>query len=177
MSSVAGPATNYSRLPTDEVPSQQRHQPRRIRSAWYDGYVILAAVFMPPLAVFAVKGCGAEFLINLLLTALGMFPGHIHAFYIVFKYPHEVMGVTPEQVEDVERAIGGGQNAISAPPHTHGHLDPHVVVVRPSTPQGDPTCGYSVSPNHYQAHPTMPSHQQQKPQNQVVEYPPAYEKR
>jgi len=33
-----------------------------------------------------VAGCGADLLINILLTILGFFPGHIHAFYLVYVY-------------------------------------------------------------------------------------------
>ncbi|KAI9228311.1 MAG: hypothetical protein DHS80DRAFT_7716, partial [Piptocephalis tieghemiana] len=44
------------------------------------------AFFVPPLAVFLKRGCGADFVINILLTILGIVPGMIHAFYIIFKY-------------------------------------------------------------------------------------------
>jgi len=37
---------------------------------------------LPPLAVFLQKGLGKDFLINLLLTALGWLPGVIHAFLV-----------------------------------------------------------------------------------------------
>ncbi|KAJ6152690.1 hypothetical protein N7497_007009 [Penicillium chrysogenum] len=40
----------------------------------------------PPLGVFLERGCGADFLINILLTILGWIPGVIHAIYIIFKY-------------------------------------------------------------------------------------------
>ncbi|KAF2764050.1 hypothetical protein EJ03DRAFT_332198 [Teratosphaeria nubilosa] len=33
---------------------------------------------VPPLGAFFVAGCGADLLINILLTILGYFPGHIH---------------------------------------------------------------------------------------------------
>jgi len=33
---------------------------------------------VPPVGVFLVAGCGADLLINILLTVLGYFPGHIH---------------------------------------------------------------------------------------------------
>ncbi|POS85441.1 hypothetical protein EPUL_003313 [Erysiphe pulchra] len=50
--------------------------------------LILAIIilFFPPLAVFIVSGCGADLLINILLTLLGFFPGMIHAFYLEFVY-------------------------------------------------------------------------------------------
>lgn len=40
----------------------------------------------PPLGVFAVAGCGADLLINILLTILGYLPGHLHAFYLEWVY-------------------------------------------------------------------------------------------
>jgi uncharacterized membrane protein YqaE (UPF0057 family) len=41
---------------------------------------------VPPVGVFLVAGCGADLFINILLTLLGYFPGHIHAFYIEYVY-------------------------------------------------------------------------------------------
>ncbi|KAI1133467.1 hypothetical protein F5Y10DRAFT_260348 [Nemania abortiva] len=40
---------------------------------------IILAIILPPLGVFLERGCGADFLINILLTILGYFPGIIHA--------------------------------------------------------------------------------------------------
>jgi uncharacterized membrane protein YqaE (UPF0057 family) len=40
--------------------------------------IIIITLFLPPLGVLMVSGCGADFCINLLLTLLGFFPGHIH---------------------------------------------------------------------------------------------------
>lgn len=66
--------------------------------------LILITIFLPPVGVFLVAGCGADLLINILLTILGYvfripaqiasppnttcsyFPGHIHAFYIEYVY-------------------------------------------------------------------------------------------
>ncbi|KAI0182461.1 hypothetical protein EV127DRAFT_449510 [Xylaria flabelliformis] len=47
---------------------------------------IILAVILPPLGVFLERGCGGDFLINILLTVLGYFPGIIHALYIILKY-------------------------------------------------------------------------------------------
>ncbi|KIK08719.1 hypothetical protein K443DRAFT_672246 [Laccaria amethystina LaAM-08-1] len=47
---------------------------------------ILVAIFIPPLGVFLERGCGADLLINILLTILGYIPGIIHALYIILKY-------------------------------------------------------------------------------------------
>ncbi|KAJ5573761.1 uncharacterized protein N7459_008188 [Penicillium hispanicum] len=41
---------------------------------------------VPPLGVFLISGCGVDFWINVLLTILGYFPGHIHAFYLEYVY-------------------------------------------------------------------------------------------
>jgi uncharacterized membrane protein YqaE (UPF0057 family) len=66
--------------------------------------LILLTIFIPPLGVFFVAGCGADLLINIGLTVLGYafpsftalvlwltsrasyFPGHIHAFYLEYVY-------------------------------------------------------------------------------------------
>ncbi|KAH6638753.1 hypothetical protein C7974DRAFT_409766 [Boeremia exigua] len=48
--------------------------------------LILLTIFIPPIGVFLVAGCGADLLINILLTILGYFPGHIHAFYVEYVY-------------------------------------------------------------------------------------------
>ncbi|KAJ3561904.1 hypothetical protein NP233_g9906 [Leucocoprinus birnbaumii] len=47
---------------------------------------IIFAVVFPPLGVFLERGCGADLLINILLTILGYIPGIIHALYIILKY-------------------------------------------------------------------------------------------
>jgi len=47
---------------------------------------VILTVFLPPIGVLMVAGCGADFLINIVLTILGYFPGHIHAFYIGYMY-------------------------------------------------------------------------------------------
>jgi uncharacterized membrane protein YqaE (UPF0057 family) len=43
---------------------------------------IILAIILPPLGVFLERGCGADFLINILLTILGYIPGIIHALYV-----------------------------------------------------------------------------------------------
>jgi uncharacterized membrane protein YqaE (UPF0057 family) len=47
---------------------------------------IILAILLPPLGVFLERGCGADLLINILLTILGYIPGIIHALYIILKY-------------------------------------------------------------------------------------------
>jgi uncharacterized membrane protein YqaE (UPF0057 family) len=48
--------------------------------------LILITIFIPPIGVFLVAGCGMDLFINILLTLLGYFPGHIHAFYLLFVF-------------------------------------------------------------------------------------------
>ncbi|KAF1995225.1 hypothetical protein P154DRAFT_413222, partial [Amniculicola lignicola CBS 123094] len=39
------------------------------------------AILPPSVGVFLIAGCGVDLLVNMCLTCLGYFPGHIHAFY------------------------------------------------------------------------------------------------
>ncbi|EPE05714.1 plasma membrane proteolipid 3 [Ophiostoma piceae UAMH 11346] len=48
--------------------------------------IVLITILFPPLGVYAVAGCGADLLINICLTCLGVLPGHLHAFYIEYVY-------------------------------------------------------------------------------------------
>ncbi|KAK8040796.1 hypothetical protein PG994_013803 [Apiospora phragmitis] len=48
--------------------------------------IILITIFMPPVGVFMVAGCGADLFVNICLTILGVIPGHIHAFYLEYVY-------------------------------------------------------------------------------------------
>jgi len=50
-----------------------------------DVCLILVAILFPPAAVAFVAGCSCDLLINILLTILGYFPGHIHAFWLIYK--------------------------------------------------------------------------------------------
>ncbi|EME42837.1 hypothetical protein DOTSEDRAFT_131597 [Dothistroma septosporum NZE10] len=48
--------------------------------------LVIIAIFLPPVAVYLLAGCGADLLINICLTILGYFPGHIHAFYLMYVF-------------------------------------------------------------------------------------------
>ncbi|CAG8723616.1 11877_t:CDS:2, partial [Ambispora leptoticha] len=50
-----------------------------------DVLLILVAILLPPVAVLIATGCSADFCINIGLTLLGYIPGHIHAFYVLYK--------------------------------------------------------------------------------------------
>jgi len=47
--------------------------------------LILIAILLPPLSVFLQTGCSCDLLINFCLTLLGYIPGHIHAFWLIYK--------------------------------------------------------------------------------------------
>jgi uncharacterized membrane protein YqaE (UPF0057 family) len=47
--------------------------------------IIVAAVLLPPLAVFLKKGIGKHFFINLVLTLFFFVPGIIHGVWLVTK--------------------------------------------------------------------------------------------
>ena len=44
---------------------------------------IIAALFLPPLAIFLDEGLSRNFWIDALLTCLGFFPGILFAFFIL----------------------------------------------------------------------------------------------
>lgn len=48
--------------------------------------VVIITIFFPPLGVFMIGGCGADLFVNVCLTLLGFFPGHLHAFYLEYVY-------------------------------------------------------------------------------------------
>ncbi|KKY18379.1 putative plasma membrane proteolipid 3 [Phaeomoniella chlamydospora] len=48
--------------------------------------IIIITIFLPPVGVFMVSGCGADLFVNICLTILGYLPGHIHAFYVEYVY-------------------------------------------------------------------------------------------
>ncbi|CAA7267705.1 unnamed protein product [Cyclocybe aegerita] len=50
-----------------------------------DVILIIVAIIFPPAAAAFVTGCSCDLLINILLTILGYIPGHIHAFWLIYK--------------------------------------------------------------------------------------------
>jgi len=50
-----------------------------------DILLIILAIFIPPLAVLILKGCGGDFILNLVLTIFFFIPGIIHACYLILK--------------------------------------------------------------------------------------------
>ncbi|KAI5966996.1 uncharacterized protein KGF55_000405 [Candida pseudojiufengensis] len=50
--------------------------------------LIILSIFFPPLPVWIRRGiCSTDSFINILLCMLGFFPGLIHSWYIIAKYP------------------------------------------------------------------------------------------
>jgi uncharacterized membrane protein YqaE (UPF0057 family) len=46
---------------------------------------IVAALLLPPLAIFFAEGVGRNFWIGLALTCLGYLPGVIYAFFVLLR--------------------------------------------------------------------------------------------
>ena len=46
---------------------------------------IIAAILLPPLGAFLVRGIGPVFWINVLMTCLGFVPGVIHALIVLLR--------------------------------------------------------------------------------------------
>ncbi|RDW93087.1 YqaE/Pmp3 family membrane protein [Aspergillus mulundensis] len=73
--------------------------------------LIILTFFIPPLGVFLISGCSADFLINIMLTILGYLPGHIHAFYLEYVYYKNREAVMADPAPGVysDRIQRGGQ--------------------------------------------------------------------
>ncbi|GJE86423.1 YqaE/Pmp3 family membrane protein [Phanerochaete sordida] len=50
-----------------------------------DVLLIIVAILFPPAAAAFITGCSCDLLINICLTVLGYFPGHLHAFWLIYK--------------------------------------------------------------------------------------------
>ncbi|KAJ2425902.1 hypothetical protein GGF41_002250 [Coemansia sp. RSA 2531] len=89
-----------------------------------DVLLIILSIIFPPFGALFRRGCGADFLINCGLTALGYLPGLIHAWYLICKYP----------ADDYEMLVDDDEY----PRHTH-----HVVVIG----HAPPAAPYVASPS------------------------------
>lgn len=47
--------------------------------------LVVAAVLLPPLAVYLVSGIGTQFWISIVLTILAWVPGILHALWVVLS--------------------------------------------------------------------------------------------
>ena len=59
---------------------------------------LIFAIFIPPIGVFLERGCGADLLINILLTILGYIPGIIHAMYVTTSFARNALSLTVVQL-------------------------------------------------------------------------------
>ncbi|KAI0336793.1 UPF0057-domain-containing protein [Cubamyces sp. BRFM 1775] len=50
-----------------------------------DVLLIIVAIIFPPAAAAFITGCSCDLLINILLTLLGYLPGHLHAFWLIYR--------------------------------------------------------------------------------------------
>ncbi|GAA5980159.1 hypothetical protein JCM11641_006932 [Rhodosporidiobolus odoratus] len=50
-----------------------------------DIILALVAIIFPPASVAFLTGCSCDLFINIALTLLGYIPGHIHAFYLIWR--------------------------------------------------------------------------------------------
>ncbi|GAA5916526.1 hypothetical protein JCM6882_003572 [Rhodosporidiobolus microsporus] len=50
-----------------------------------DIILVLVAILFPPATAAFLTGCSCDLLINIALSLLGYIPGHIHAFYLIYK--------------------------------------------------------------------------------------------
>ncbi|KAJ1834911.1 hypothetical protein IWW55_004762 [Coemansia sp. RSA 2706] len=86
-----------------------------------DFLLVVLSIIFPPFGALLRRGCGADFLINCGLTALGYLPGLIHAWYLICKYPaHEY-----EMLVDDEEGPRHHVVIISSPaqPSSSSHQD------------------------------------------------------
>ncbi|KAJ2922143.1 hypothetical protein H1R20_g14944, partial [Candolleomyces eurysporus] len=94
-----------------------------------DVLLILVAILFPPAAAAMVTGCGCDLLINILLTILGYLPGHIHAFWLIYKK----MQAEERYGNGGFQYVGSGQYEPLYPgPHHHPHG--HHVHPQPQAP-------------------------------------------
>ncbi|KAI9477977.1 MAG: hypothetical protein EXX96DRAFT_233367 [Benjaminiella poitrasii] len=91
-----------------------------------DCCVILLTILFPPVGVFIMCGCGADLCINICLTCLGYFPGHIHAFYIMLTRPSPSSSGRIQQYQYTQLPPQGYQRP---PPQQSPYMPP------PSQPQ------------------------------------------
>ncbi|OCF72048.1 hypothetical protein I204_07312 [Kwoniella mangroviensis CBS 8886] len=89
-----------------------------------DIILILVAIIFPPLAAAMITGCSCDLLINICLTLLGYLPGHLHAFWLIYKKikAEESFGPGGYTYLGNGNFVGNGPAYTGAPPPPpHGH--------------------------------------------------------
>ncbi|RLV86955.1 hypothetical protein JA9_001091 [Meyerozyma sp. JA9] len=108
--------------------------------------LIVLSVLFPPLPVWIRRGfCSQDSFINILLFILGYFPGLIHSWYIIAKYPPYT--ITQEsKVYYIYRGNPDLENQL--PPqnncHHHHHHHQEPVVATEPTPLAPPSTSYGA---------------------------------
>ncbi|ODQ79727.1 hypothetical protein BABINDRAFT_161435 [Babjeviella inositovora NRRL Y-12698] len=88
-----------------------------------DCLLVIIAIFFPPFPVWIKRGiCSADSLISILLCCLGYFPGLIHSWYIISRYPSGVRYLLVDEEQILY--VSGGE--IRAHQNNHSHNHTHV---------------------------------------------------
>lgn len=81
--------------------------------------LVIISVLFPPLPVWIRRGiCSVDSLINILLCILGYFPGLIHSWYIIAKYP-------PYTINHESKVYYVYQNSSDLESQNHNHQHHH----------------------------------------------------
>lgn len=103
--------------------------------------LIILSILFPPLPVWIRRGiCSGDSLINILLCILGYFPGLIHAWYIIAKYP-PYSGTHESQVYYVYLTPRDLERQQETHHHHHHHHTSNVT----SEPLHNPTTSYGAT--------------------------------
>ncbi|KAB2579384.1 putative stress response rci peptide protein [Lasiodiplodia theobromae] len=106
-----------------------------------DIFLAILAILFPPVAVWVKRGvCSADSLINIALCCLGLLPGLVHAWYIIWSHPDRD---EYERVADSEN----GNVTYYYVAHTDG-----------SGPRRPPRGNNNTRQEQYRSHPAGPSY-------------------
>ncbi|KIM51702.1 hypothetical protein SCLCIDRAFT_1224267 [Scleroderma citrinum Foug A] len=90
--------------------------------------LIIVAILFPPAAVAFLSGCSCDLFINILLTILGYIPGHIHAFWLIYKRSKAEESYGPGGYRYIGsgkyQSVGGPAAQQGNPPPTYGATAP-----------------------------------------------------
>ncbi|KAJ7598715.1 hypothetical protein C8J56DRAFT_914762 [Mycena floridula] len=87
-----------------------------------DILLVIVAILFPPAAAAFITGCSCDLLINICLTLLGYIPGHIHAFWLIYRKmkAEEQYGKGAYRYTGNGQFIGHSVAPQAAPPPTYG---------------------------------------------------------
>lgn len=128
-----------------------------------DIFLVCLLVLFPPLPVWIRRGfCSQDLLINVILFCLGYFPGLIHLWYIIAKYPpYEETRVYYIYRLDLEHQT----------PRSLPHGPGEAVIVYTDQPQPQPQPPYSIRSHHRVAVDAPTPQLPQQPQAPVANDP------